>query len=458
MDPKIVEVLSKESLQIIFSYSPTGFGHLRVMDALQHGLPKEIESETFGADDTSLGSLYRMISVYPPLRILYERLQGGWVERPFTAFYRWLLRTRPFILYLKLKTLINKKKKNVTEILFIATHFGLAHKLGAIKDQLERETGVKITLVVVVTDDSPQLIWYVPEADLTCVPSEHTKTNLLWYTKKIHKDEPNIKVNPYPISPDFSKPLTDERLQSRLKQVDPKSDEKIQVAIPISGAAVGTNFALQFIKASQKDSNRLIFHIIGKEAPYTIFFLHTVSGLPNIDLHSSYIDRRIVDLYEQAYEKETIALEITKPSEQAFKALLNPTQVAGSILLFVKPVGRQEYDNLRFLERHFLIPKPEDRRYLYRKAEMDSKLAEDEKGKALLKEAVRWRGLILPQKPDVAAKFVEWALTQGIFRQMIDCCVLPSPSDPEQKELNPDGVEKFWKKVAEVVASKTRTA
>ncbi len=446
--------LNSESLQIIFSYSPTGFGHLRVMDALQHGLPKGIESETFGADDTSLGSLYRLISIYPPLRLIYERLQGGWIERPFTTFYRWILRNRPFILHLKLKTLINKKKKSVTEILFIATHFGLAHKLGAIKEELEKETGVKITLIVVVTDDSPQLIWYVPEADLTCVPSEYTKTNLMWYAKKFEKNEPRIEVNPYPISPDFSNPLSDQRYRSRLKQVDPRDTEKAQIILPISGAAVGTTYALQLIKTLREYSHRFYFHVVCKEAPYTIFFLHTVSGFPNVDLHSSYIDRRIVDLYEEAYEKETIAFEVTKPSEQAFKALLNPSQVGGSILLFVKPVGRQEYDNLRFLERHFLIPNIADRKYLYEQAENNTILKDDKRGKEILLEAVRWRGLVLPQKPENAAKFINWAYAQGLFKQMFDCCVLPSPSDPEQKELNPHGVEKFWQLVENALESK----
>src|SRR3990167_5533174 len=176
--------LKNKDLQIIFAYSPTGFGHLRVMDALQHGLPPGVESETFGADDASLGSLYRLISINPPLRVIYESLQAGWVERPFTAFYRWILRTRPFLLYLKLKTLINKRKKTVTEILFVATHFGLAHKLGAIKKDLEKETGVKIALVVVVTDDSPQKIWYVPEADIIFAPSHQTRDDLIQYAKK----------------------------------------------------------------------------------------------------------------------------------------------------------------------------------------------------------------------------------------------------------------------------------
>ncbi|OGK59386.1 hypothetical protein A3H84_02880 [Candidatus Roizmanbacteria bacterium RIFCSPLOWO2_02_FULL_40_13] len=451
-----LEVLKKDSLQIIFSYSPTGFGHLRVMDALQHGLPIGATSETFGAEDTSLGSLYRLISIYPPLRILYERLQGGWIEKPFTAFYRWMIRTRPFILYLKLKTLINKKKKSVTEILFIATHFALAHKLGAIKEELEKETGVKTTLVVVVTDDSPQQIWYVPEADLITVPSEYTRTNLLWYAKKAKLKETLIKVNPYPVSPDFSKDLSNERYQFRLRQVDPAGYDRAQIALPISGAAVGTAHALQFIKTLQDISERFEFHVICKEAPYTLFFLHTISGMPYVDLHSSYIDRRIVDLYEEAYEKETIAFEITKPSEQAFKALLNPTQIGGSILLFTKPVGRQEYDNLNFLERHFLIPQESDRRYLYEKAEKKESLEDDERGKKLLAESVRWRGLILPYKANNAAEFVLWAFKQGLFKQMMTCCVVPSPNDPERRELDPHGVEKFWNLVADVLESKSR--
>ncbi len=449
------QALKKPSLQIIFSYSPTGFGHLRVMDALQHGLPPNIESETFGADDTSLGSFYRLISVYPPLRVIYERLQGGWIERPFTAFYRWILRTRPVFLYIKLKTLINKKKKSVTEILFVATHFGLAHKLGAIKKQLEEETGVKIILVVVVTDDSPQLIWYVREADFTVVPSEYTKTNLQEYEKKFNKGESKIEINPYPISPTFSTPLPEKQYETRIAQTQPENPEKAQIAIPISGAAVGTNFALKFMKRLQSFSDKYEFHIIAKEAPYTLYFLHTVSGMPGVDLHSSYIDRRTVDLYEEMYEKEIITYEVTKPSEQAFKALLQPSQRAGSILLFVKPVGRQEYDNLNFLERHFLIPTKENHRHLYSLAEKKAVLRDDKQGSVLMLESARWRGVILPTMPEKAAEFVQWGAEQGLFKSMMTCCVEPSNKDVEKKEINPHGVQLFWEKVEDLIQSKT---
>jgi hypothetical protein len=47
-----------------------------------------------------------------------------------------------------------------------------------------------------------------------------------------------------------------------------------------------------------------------------------------------------------------ISFEITKPSEQCFKALLPVSSAGGVTLLLSDPVGRQEYDNLAFLKRY----------------------------------------------------------------------------------------------------------
>lgn len=445
--------LKNKDLQIIFAYSPTGFGHLRVMDALQHGLPPGVESETFGADEASLGSLYRLISINPPLRVIYESLQAGWIEGPFTSFYSWVLRTRPFLLYLKLKTLINRKRKSVKEILFVATHFGLAHKLGAIKEQLEKETGVKITLVVVVTDDSPQKIWYVPEADMIFAPSHATCESLIAYAKKRGFYRAPVVFNPYPVTPSFSKPLSEEKYKKRLAETDPDGTGKVQVGIPISGAAVGTKLAYEIITGLHSLSDRFAFHIICKEAPYTLLFLHTVSGFRYVDLHSSYIDRRIVDLYEEAYKHELITLEVTKPSEQAFKALLNPTQVGGAILLLTQPVGRQEYDNLSFLRRHLLIPDKKASAYLHTKARHHEDI-DDEYGKQLFNDAVRWRGVELPKSPKSSTVFINWLLKKGFFKQMVECCIIPDLKDPNHNEVDPDGVEKFWEKTEQLLKDK----
>jgi hypothetical protein len=54
----------------------------------------------------------------------------------------------------------------------VCTHFGLAHKLAAIKEKLQKEKQVRMVLVVFVSDDTFQHIWYIDGADLLVVGSQ----------------------------------------------------------------------------------------------------------------------------------------------------------------------------------------------------------------------------------------------------------------------------------------------
>lgn len=78
-----------------------------------------------------------------------------------------------------------------------------------------------------------------------------------------------------------------------------------------------------------------------------------MSNFDFVHLYIGAADRKIIENYEYVYDKNTIALEITNPSEQTFKALMDCTSESASILLFLNLVGRQETDNLYFLRRQF---------------------------------------------------------------------------------------------------------
>lgn len=86
---------------------------------------------------------------------------------------------------------------------------------------------------------------------------------------------------------------------------------------------------------------------------------------------------------------------------------------------------------------------------LWEKAARRINLQEQAEGKQLLKEAVNWRGIELPQNPNEAAQFIWWCLTQGIFSQMMKCQVKPHPSDRHQHELAPDGVKKILQRIVD---------
>ncbi len=429
--------LEDKSLLICFAYAPAGLGHLRVTDALYHGLPKGTNTPLLlGSQDTTITYLHRFMSLNPYIRRLTIWAEKGRVENITTFIYKYILRSHTDLLYEQMKTIISESYTAPSKILIIATHFGLAHQLSEIKERLEKDTRIKVVLVVQVTDDSPHHIWYIPGADLIFAPSERTQRELLRYGKKINSNVP-IVVNPYPISPTLSKPLTNEQYEEKLTQVDNNSDIPIHVIIPISGAAVGTNYFSTLTAELNKKSSRFLFHIICKDAPFTKEFISDVAVHEYIRIYGAQEDRKVITAYENVYQKNVVSIEITKPSEQSFKALMDCKAENAPILLFTEPVGRQEYDNLDFLKRHKLIPNNQDQNTL-----LQMKINPE-----ILKKASSWRGIRLIRNPIEAANFIYWCLESGIFSRMMRYKQALTKDSFNPNELSPNGVKTFWEKV-----------
>src|SRR5262249_14196267 len=152
-------------------------------------------------------------------------------------------------------------------------------------------------------------------------------------------------------------------------------------------------------------------------------FLAEMATRPCVSVYSVKTDLAVVEIYERVYQERLISLEITKPSEQTFKALVSPKQRGGALLLFSEPVGRQERDNLAFLERHQLVPTPTDQRQMWDMAARGVALDPDEGH--LLGTAQRWRGVRVPADPVAAAQYILWSLQQGIFKRMLDGQLIP---------------------------------
>lgn len=442
---------AQPSLLIIFAYAQAGLGHLRVTDALYHGLPAHTNAILLHSQEASIGYLHHLTSIHPVTRALLEWLQRGEPEELFTRFYRHVLRSNTHWLYEHMAALIDERYEMPTTVLIVATHFGLAHQLAAIKDKLSREKQVKIILALQVTDDSPQRIWYVEGADLIVVPSAPTQAALAAYGRQEGLPQVHFAVLPYPVSPLLTALLSDADYGQRQQEMQADSPTEIQIAIPISGAAVGLTFFRQLIDALHARSSRFHFQVVAKSAPYTQAFLRDLQSLPYVTLHTGTTDREVVEQYEQLYENVLVALEVTKPSEQAFKALVSPQRRGGTLLLFSHPVGRQEDDNLAFLQRHRLLPTAETQRALWEYAAQERSLSASES--ALLNKALTWRGLRLPDDPVKAADLIGWTLQQGVFSQMIRCVNVPQPDDPAPQELSAEGVNEFWKAVSGLLGS-----
>lgn len=438
--------LTDPKLAIILAYAPAGLGHLRVTDAFRHGLPKTATPILLSAREESIRMLHRLSSVNPVLLKLMEWVQRGRPQAIMTRVYRRLILSDAYKMEEQLFDIYKQRVELPTGLLVIASHFGIAHQVGKIKKHLEGRIGIPVYLVVQVTDDSPQSIWYVPGADLISVPSESTRQELISYGERNHLPVVKFVVNPYPISSELSEDLTENNFKFRELQYKFKSNVPIHMLIPVSGAAVGITYAMQLVSELRRKSKRFQFHIVAKRNVFTDMFVGRMEQKSYVQTYTSHSDRQIVELYETAYAQAVIGFEVTKPSEQAFKALLSVRQKGGSVLLFTDPVGRQEYDNLAFLRRHLLIPTLEEQQSLFEAANAKRKISETEFSK-LYPGCAGWRGLSLPIDAATAAKFVIWAIEQGLFGLMRDKHACRLTDEACSRETGSNGVTKFWHEV-----------
>lgn len=443
-------ILTDRSLVIIFAYAPAGLGHLRVTKALYDGLPKEVTPILLGTQDKSITIIHRLMSTHTILKNAMEWIQNGPLEGSFTDIYKSFLRKKSEKLESQLLTILDERIDVPSKILIVATHFGLAHAIASIKDEIANKRHVAIKLVVVVTDDSPQKIWYVPQSDLTFVPSSYTKNELIQYGEDSGLSPLSFVVCPYPISPHLSKLLPEDLQHLRMKELNPSENCSLEIAIPISGVAVGTGVIKTLIDEIKNKINNAVFHVIAKTSPFTGGFLEDLMDREYVTIYTALHDRQIVNTYEEVYKNNVISLEITKPSEQAFKALLCSTDVGGSVLLFLNPVGRQEYDNLNFLKKHRLIPTDSDHEMLYEKAGKNEKLDSIQK-KELEKKSRLWRGIRLPEHPLEAANLIRYLYNNKILFYMADVTNPCSYYHTSKNEMGSNGVERFWQMVTELI-------
>ena len=104
-------------LLVIFMYAPAGLGHLRVTDALWHGMPSGVHDPLLlGADNTTITFIHRLMSINPLIRQISEWLERGWGENITTALYRWELRTHSKLLYKQMIGIINNRYNKPKEI------------------------------------------------------------------------------------------------------------------------------------------------------------------------------------------------------------------------------------------------------------------------------------------------------------------------------------------------------
>jgi hypothetical protein len=442
MKKSTIEELTHRELQLVLCYAPAGLGHLRITDALYHGLPETVNPVVLGSRDESIRILHRLTSLHPIGRAAFEWLQTGPLAPQANGLYRSLLRINTHVVYEEIAELLAERLEPPKEILAVCTHFGLAHKLAAIKEQVQKEQGVRMILVVFVSDDTFQHIWYVDGADLLVVASQYIKRKYAAHGELLGK-RVRIEVVPYPLHPRLGRKLDALQMAGKRRQLEAKGEEPIHVSIPISGAAVGTGYFSRLIGGLREKSDRFRFHIVSKDAPFTKDFMSQMRGKAWVDLQAGKLDREVVDLYDLLMDNETISLEVTKPSEQAFKGLLGTQSRGGVILLLSEPVGSQEHDNLDFLVRHSLIPSEETNEQLWQMVGEGAGTTPALRAR-LVGESRTWRGVRIPSEPQKASDIIWWMLTSGMFARMLEGNLDRKVRDEHSQVLGSDGVEEFW--------------
>lgn len=428
--------LKSPNTLVIFTTAPAGLGHLRVTQALLDGLPEGTHSFILGLQDKTISSIHRVLSNN---RFLFNTQlyvqHNPTAEKIFTKIYQDSLRRQSNDVYQQLLTLITSHHPKLSKVFIVATHFGLAHQIGEIKNELIGKTGIDISLHVIVTDDTFQPIWAVKGADRICVPSQKTKNMYHQYMINRYSQLTDIELIPYPISPNLA--LQQQHLiTQKRKQLNKKGQTRIM--IPISGAATQLEYLMILIHALTKnEDNSFQPNIVAAANPFTISFANIIKHLPNTRVHLCNTNQETIAKYTQIYqESNPIVLEITKPSEQAYKALFNPRQNGGVILLLTSPIGKQEEDNLAFLQRHQLLPSPEQNKQLW-----DLVNDKTDKQETILNESMHWRALMLPNKAQEAVKFIYKLKAVGVFNAMLKYQI------PNTSELADNGVAQFWKSI-----------
>ncbi len=442
MKPSTLAQLTNRKLLLILAYAPAGLGHLRVTDALYHGLPETVNPVVLGSQDKSIQSIHRLTSVNPVGKAVFDWLQGGPYSEQSNKLYRESLRANHRDIYDQMTRLLTERLERPEKILVVCTHFGLAHKLAAIKEELQQREHVHMVLAVCVTDDTFQHIWYIDGADLLVVPSQLTKRKYVEYGQRMG-NIPRIEVVPYPLHPRVAEKLDKAQLAAKTRQLQPNSAEPIHVSIPVSGAAVGTAYFTALMAALRERSERFVFHIVCKDAPFTQAFLSELADKAWIDVRAGKEDREVVDSYDVLIETQTLALEVTKPSEQTFKCLAGTGSRGGIILLFTQPVGTQEFQNMDFLRRHSLVPSKEANDQLWAMA-ADGARVDAGLLSRLLQESCLWRGVRIPSEPQQAAGFIWWLESCGFFSQMLAGNLDRRVQDEDSRVLGADGVAEFW--------------
>ncbi len=426
---------------IIFTTSPSGLGHIRVMNALIQGLSPDSDYTTVGVADVSAAKIHALGSRLPIALKITEFIQNHQLpERIVTSIYQKYFSSKTGSLVAQLEK-VKADYPLKSRWIIISTHFALAYPVIATKKKLAKKYEVEIFNALIVTDDSPQRIWAAEGADIIFTPSLTTEQKIRSFLPR--KSKTIVESTSFPLSPRLGVKMKEQELSLLENQLDPTENETLHISVPVSGAAVQLDYLENVISTLCRE--KFVFTVIGQQNPYTIDFFDSLKRLPRVQLSTSTSSHSTVRFYESSfYQDLRPACEITKPSEQSFKAILKPNEKGGVILLLTDPIGRQESDNLNFLIRNELLADEIEQQMIENYLVNLGDIPENQKGKLHYK-ASHWRALKLPSDPRRASIFIRNAKSNGLLYSMLS--YIPET----KKDLRSDGVNQIWNNIFEML-------
>lgn len=329
----------------IFPTVATGLGHIRVTRAIIESLSGSGPIYLFEAKKSLAESLHKISSSGVVARKLLVWSQSGALENFFSLIFKIFLRLKARSVVVDLARYLEKipNKKCV----LVCTHFGVCWQIASQIKSLQLGLNKEIKIVLVVTDDSPQKMWAVP-VDVIFCPSHKTAVAI---SKSLpRKSKTKIVVSNYPLATCFESRLEKEDIQAKVDQIQGIS-RRTNICIPVSGASVHLGWYQAFINSVRENLKSAHFVVIVRESKSNKKFIRWCSERDGfIELIKAKKDWDLISLYQKAYTDMVFSFEVTKPSEHIFKARLPFGCRGGVILLLAPPVGRQEYDNLKFLK------------------------------------------------------------------------------------------------------------
>jgi hypothetical protein len=322
-------------------------------------------------------------------------------------------------------------------VVCIFTHHDAAILCGFYRAEIEKDTGKKLVLVMVVTDHFPthsQYVWERLEADVIIAPDRLTQASIMEGLRlrlnrftgdangtKRYRVPIVLNAGGYPLQLPFSG-----------KRTEKNQKQPFRILFPLGGAAPGKAYIAQCIARLHIMLSQLVPYVVIRkpaipDRTYTDFMATiTTWGVSLYELGS---DDESIDCVTRVITSAKTSPDciVTKPSEWVNLVQYAGDEWAGAPIALLSPVGYQEVENVAWLRSesggHSLLSATDNARLISFLQTLDTD--EKEQSNRQKKELEKWkdtmkgyRAITLPDDAIEAAYVLDSCVRYGIFAAM----------------------------------------